>query len=441
MMTDDQGHDDIGYASGGKFNTPVLDEMAENGIRFNRAYSAAPVCTPTRASVLTGRHPNRMGAFNYGHTLTSRESTLPELCSAAGYRTGFFGKWHLGPVQEGATNSPDEAGFDTWTAAPNYYDNNPILSVNGRAKQFNGESAMVTVEQAEEFIKDAVDVGDPFLVVIWTANPHTPYELTNDLKEQYAGSKHPGFSGEITAVDHALGHLRMTLSNLSVRETTLVWFTSDNGSKAKYDTNASHRGAKGDLYEGGIRVPAVIEWPAEIRSSGRSDFPVTTTDIVPTISSLLNIRLPDRPIDGVNLLSHIQGWQSKRCKPVGFWFASEIEGQLIYTNKILRSMLNAQSKSKKFDSPYETVTKDVLTKALDRLGDGESIGPAAWLDGDWKLHDRGAQFELYNIRDDPGENTSVLRENKERAATMKTDLAAWKKSVIKSMRLTLTKTR
>ncbi len=156
VMTDDQGYGDAGYMGHPVLQTPVLDEMAANGLRLDNFRTASPVCSPTRASVLTGRHPTRIGVFRHGHALRPQERTVATLLREAGYRTGFFGKYHIGSVRDARPTSPGAHGFDEWLAAPNYYMNDPWFSHNGKPVQLRGEGSMVTVEAALPFIARAV---------------------------------------------------------------------------------------------------------------------------------------------------------------------------------------------------------------------------------------------------------------------------------------------
>ncbi|MHC4674886.1 MAG: sulfatase-like hydrolase/transferase, partial [Planctomycetota bacterium] len=166
-MADDQGWGDMGYYGHPVLKTPNFDAMAAVGLRFDRFYAAAPVCSPTRGSVLTGRHPNRFGCFKWGYTLRPQEITVAEALKSAGYVTGHFGKWHLGSVQKGSPVNPGANGFDEWFSAPNYFDNHPILSRKGIAVQTKGESSMVTVEAAIEFIRKHVKTPQPLFAVVW----------------------------------------------------------------------------------------------------------------------------------------------------------------------------------------------------------------------------------------------------------------------------------
>lgn len=148
VMADDQGWGDMAYNGHRVLQTPNFDEAAATGLRFDRFYAAAPVCSPTRASVMTGRHPNRMGVFQWGHPIRPQETTLAEALQTADYSTGHFGKWHLGSVRHGSPVSPGASGFDQWLSAPNFYDNDPVLSREGKAVRQSGESSMVVADAA-----------------------------------------------------------------------------------------------------------------------------------------------------------------------------------------------------------------------------------------------------------------------------------------------------
>ncbi|MHC4308498.1 MAG: sulfatase-like hydrolase/transferase, partial [Planctomycetota bacterium] len=137
-MADDQGWGDMAYNGHPVLKTPNFDAMAAAALRFDRFYAAAPVCSPTRGSVMTGRHPNRFGCFKWGHTLRPQEVTIPEALKKAGYVTGHFGKWHLGSVRKVCPVNPGASGFDEWLSAPNFFDNDPILSREGVAVQTQG---------------------------------------------------------------------------------------------------------------------------------------------------------------------------------------------------------------------------------------------------------------------------------------------------------------
>jgi arylsulfatase A-like enzyme len=188
LLTDDQGWGDVGYNGHPVLQTPILDEMARTALRFDRFYAAAPVCSPTRGSIMTGRHPNRFGCFSWGNTLRPQEYTLAEALRDAGYTTGHFGKWHLGPVWPDSPVNPGNSGFDEWVSNPNFYENNPLMSKNGTVIETQGESSMVTIEAALPFIQAARSRKQPFLAVIWFGNPHGPHQALPELQALYPNS-------------------------------------------------------------------------------------------------------------------------------------------------------------------------------------------------------------------------------------------------------------
>ncbi len=185
VMADDQGWGEMGYIGHPKLKTPNFDSMAKDGLRFDRFYAAAPVCSPTRGSVLTGRHPNRFGCFKWGNTLRPQEVTIAEALKTAGYTTGHFGKWHLGSVINGSPVTPGASGFDEWVSAPNFFDNDPILSDQGKAVAFKGESSEVTVDAALKFISKNAKEEKPFFAVVWFGSPHVPHIAAKEDFELY----------------------------------------------------------------------------------------------------------------------------------------------------------------------------------------------------------------------------------------------------------------
>ena len=441
-MADDQGWGDVGYAMDGYgghpvLRTPVLDAMAAGGLRFDRFYAAAPVCSPTRGSVLTGRNPNRFGDFSWGRTLRPREVTLAEALKTAGYRTGHFGKWHLGPVRAGDPVSPGGSGFDTWVSSPNFYENSPLFSDEGRVIETAGESSMVTVEAALPFLRDAADAGEPFLAVIWFGNPHTPHEPTAELAAEYAGqpTKLRNYLAEMAGIDRAMGRLRDELDTLGVRDDTLLWYTSDNGARPPGSTGGL-RGIKGQLWEGGLRVPAVIEWPGRIAPPRGTTANAVTSDIYPTVLELAGVTVEDQPpLDGVSLVPLIDGAAFERSEPVGFWQWKE-RGVPTKSAGLLEAMRAEQERLDR-PAPAENVDRSFLPD--EPVPADHRAGHAAWLDGRWKLHrvprnKAGTEFreELYDLHADPTESDDVAAQQPERVAAMRAALEEWQRSVVAS---------
>ncbi len=322
VMADDQGWGDMAYNGDPLLKTPNFDAAAAAGLRFDHFYAAAPVCSPTRASVMTGRHPNRMGVFKWGHAIRPQEITIAEALKTAGYTTGHFGKWHLGSVRPGSPVNPGACGFDTWLSAENFYDNDPILSREGKATPIKGESSMIAVDAALEFIEASVKKKQPFLAVVWFGSPHNPHQAAEEYRQLYkdqpAGKAN--FLGEITGMDAAFGKLRDALGPLGIRENTILWYTSDNGALGVGSTGGL-RGKKGSVYEGGLMVPAILEWPAVVKKPRVTDVRCNTSDIYPTLLDIVGVKMDDQPpLDGISLKPLIEGEKmDARPTPMGFW--------------------------------------------------------------------------------------------------------------------------
>ncbi|MFP4499836.1 MAG: sulfatase [Candidatus Hydrogenedentota bacterium] len=436
-MADDQGWGDVAYNGHPVLQTPNLDAMAAAGLRFDRFYGAAPVCSPTRASVMTGRHPNRVGCFQWGHPLRPQEVTLADALKKAGYKTGHFGKWHLGSVRKGSPVNPGTAGFDTWLSAPNYFDNDPILSREGVAEQMHGESSIVTADAAIDFIKEHTGGnGDtPFFAVVWFGSPHRPHRATDQFKEPYAGEsdKMQHLFGEITGLDAAVGKLRDTLRELDIADDTLFWYCSDNGGLPESGATGG-REHKGEVYEGGLRVPAIIEWPARIREPRQTVTPCVTSDIYPTLLDLTGAAVPNQPtLDGISLAPLIAGGLRTRPAPIGFW-DYPVKGVPIPGDEWMKELYDAQQAGKE---PEDTFKLRLDAAEIEPLPETTRRGHAAWLDWPWKLHriepdKKDVTLELYNLDADPEEKNNLVEQEPERTAAMCKDLESWQAAVIRS---------
>lgn len=387
IMSDDQGWGDTGYQGHPTLRTPNLDAMAAAGVRLDRFYAQSPVCSPTRASVLTGRHPYRTGVWRAAdkRNFRSEEVTLAEVLAPEGYRTGMFGKWHFqtpdaapspkatrftrdnvnwaAPWDSGVGEHnavvPWEEGFDTsfvsFAVIPTY---NPLITpeyydvdyLGDRApgdpwghpyyeklpgqdhrtisEGLEGPNPTVIVDAAQRFIEDAVSKDEPFLAYVWFHTPHRPI---------VAGARHRGlfpsltedeqhWHGALAAMDEEVGRVRALLRDLGVAEDTLVFFASDNGPsgcRGKADrclgvTNGL-RGRKASVFEGGVRVPGIAEWPGTLAAGTASDAPISTSDYYPTVLSLLGIDDGhDRSIDGIDVMATLEGGGQARAKPIYF---------------------------------------------------------------------------------------------------------------------------
>jgi len=445
-MTDDQGWGETSFNRHSVLKTPHLDDMAASGLRFDRFYAAAPVCSPTRGSFLTGRHPNRFACFSWGHTLRPQEVTVAEAVKSVGYTTGHFGKWHLGSVQANSPVSPGNSGFDEWVSSPNFYENDPYMSHNGVVEQLKGESSRVTVDAALEFMKGAQKKQQPFLAVIWFGNPHTPHEAVSELKSLYP-DQDPAFQnyfGEISGVDRAMGHLRRQLRDLGLAENTLLWFTSDNGPRPpRFKTEAARSqatgglaGWKGNLWEGGIRVPSLIEWPAVIKKPETTEVPCGTIDIYPTVLAITGAKVSHQPkLDGESLLPLIEGNMTARKQPMGFW-TYPIKGHPKRSTDILLDLQKRQSPGQ--PNPPGPIPDGDAASLATHYSKEKLPGSAALVDGDFKLlkleSKKGpAKFTLYNLARDPAEQNDLSRQDPARFKKMQAALKDWQHSVVDSL--------
>lgn len=436
-MADDQGWGDMAYNGHPVLHTPHFDAMAAEGFRFDRFYAASPVCSPTRASVMTGRTPNRMGCFRWGHTLRPQETTIAEALKTAGYATGHFGKWHIGSVQKGSPVNPGASGFDEWLSAPNFYENDPILSREGIAVQLHGESSMVTVDAALEFIEKHTENGTPFLAVVWFGSPHRPHIAHERDLEPYADLEPAlaNFYGEITGMDRAVGKLRGELARLGIRDNTILWYCSDNGGLPNVGATGG-RGHKGQIYEGGLLVPGLLEWPARIPQPRASSVPCVTSDMYPTLLDIAGVTIDNQPpLDGISLVPLLEGAMETRPEPIGFW-DYPAPGVRTPSNQWMTELLEAQKEGRETTEP-ERLRLDA-GEITQQYPDDQFPGHSAWLDWPWKLHriedaDGEVVFELYNLGQDPGEANDVLENQPDRTTEMRNQLEAWLRSVVHSL--------
>jgi len=403
-MTDDQGWGDVSYNGLKQIRTPALDAMAAGGIRFNRFYGQQS-CSPCRASVLTGRHPNRMGVFWPGVPMRRQEVTIAQAVKSAGYVTGHFGKWHLNgiagpgkPISATDPLNPGALGFDEWFSVSNYFETDWTFSRKGEPVKTVGDGSDVIVGEALKFIAQAAGRKQPFLALIWFGSPHVPHKpLAEDLKA--AGGS--AYFGELVGVDRGMGTLRGELRKLGIADNTIVWFCSDNGGwidPAKPNANGVSgglHGRKGDMWEGGIRVPGLIEWPARIKQPVVTETPAGVIDMYPTIVDIVKAKVPNQvqPLDGISLAPLLDGQMKERPKPMGFW---QYAGRM---------------------PAFDT-----------------NSGPSAWSDNRYKLIKRGLNYELYDLTTDLSETTDLAAKHPEILARMKAEMETWQHSVVRSYR-------
>ncbi|QDS88192.1 Arylsulfatase precursor [Rosistilla ulvae] len=433
VMADDQGWGDMAYNGHPVVKTPNFDEAAATGLRFDRFYAAAPVCSPTRASVLTGRHPNRSGVFQWGFPLRPQETTIAEALKTAGYTTGHFGKWHLGSVRSGSPANPGAHGFDEWFSAPNFYDNDAIMSHRGKAVKTVGESSAIAVDAAMQWIDDVRKKPEPFLAVVWFGSPHVPHQAAPEDSALYKdqNKRMREFLGEVTGMDRAFGKLRDGLGERGLRENTILWYCSDNGALPRVGSSGGHRGLKAEVYEGGLLVPAILEWPTKIDHPRTTSVRCNTTDIYPTLLDVAGVEMENQPIvDGISLLPLIEEKATERSKPMGFWNYA-IRGIITPSAVWMGELYEAQQAGD--DLPPDPVSANAATIPTEPVV--HALGHSAWIDGDWKLHrieEKGkATFELYDLATDPKEEKDLFAKQSKspRVAEMQQALEAWLNSV------------
>ena len=348
VMADDQGWGQTGYYNHPILKTPNLDAMAEAGLRLDRFYAGGPVCSPTRATVLTGRTHDRTGVLSHGYALHLQERTLSQAMQKAGYATGHFGKWHLNgirgpgvPVLASDDYHPGRFGFDQWLTVTNFFDMNPVMSRRGEFEEFKGDSSDIIVGEALKFMEHSKQADKPFFTVIWFGSPHNPFVASEE--DQVAGEQSTSahHHGEIVAMDRSIGTLRAGLKKMGLSDNTLVWYCSDNGGLkgVGHDSVGGLRGNKGSVWEGGIRVPCIIEWPAKIQPRVTSS-PASTLDIFPTLVDLLDLPADSMLdlVDGVSIKPLLSAEVESRAKPIPIHYGNKaalIDNNLkIVTEKI-----------------------------------------------------------------------------------------------------------
>ncbi|MCC6507777.1 MAG: sulfatase-like hydrolase/transferase [Pirellulaceae bacterium] len=464
LMGDDHGWEETGYHGHPHVKTPVLDEMAASGLRMDRFYSAHPSCSPTRGSFLTGRHPNRYGTFAPGWSMRPEEITLAHIARQAGYQCGHFGKWHVGAVKADSPVNPLAMGFHECLSHDNFFELNPSLSRNGGPPvKLTGESSEILIREAIEFIDRVRKSGKPFFTVVWFGSPHEPYsglpddlKLYDDLPGKYATKKVKLTSNEtggqvtrtqgevlreryaeITAMDRAIGQLRQHLTQQGVRDNTLLFYCGDNGTSADASLASPNRGVKGQVYEGGVLVPGLIEWPARIARPRTVNVRASTSDLLPTLCHLVQQPLPNRPLDGEDISGFIDGSKTARSKPLFFWeFAAgnlTKEQREPYIHPDLQRGTTPLAKLQ-----GGKATRDFTNFRHPTIAESDYLGPRAIVDGDFKLviHDAkngNSKQELFNLATDPAEKENLIEAESAKAQQLKTQMRQWQESVLKSL--------
>jgi arylsulfatase A-like enzyme len=459
LMGDDHGWEETGYNGHPYVKTPFLDEMASSGLRLDNFY-AQPSCSPTRGNVLTGRHPNRFGIFRPGYSIRPEEVTIAHLLKKVGYATAHFGKWHVGPVKKASPTSPGAMGFEHWLSHDNFFEMDPVFSLNGAPpEKFYGESSEIIVDEAINYIETQKQSGEPFLTVIWFGSPHEPYSgmatdlaLYKDLPRKYADrqvsltSNETGLKvkrplrdvlieryAEITAMDRAIGKLRNTLKTLGLKDNTLLWYCGDNGIPPSGYRESRFRGLKGKVYENGIRVPGVIEWPAGIPTPRVSTVNSVTSDILPTLCTLAGTEAPSVPLDGIDLVPLLQGKMKTRSRPIAFWNFQVSGGDTAkpYIDPELQKGTTPLAKQR-----AGLYTRNFLNNHHPEITENDFRGARAIISGDYKLvidGDKNTGVELFNLKNDLSESNNLAKSNPGIVQKLSKQLRNWQTSVLNSL--------
>lgn len=462
IITDDQGYGDFSaYGGSGDAHTPNLDQIAQSGIRFSNAYVSMSVCSPSRTAILTGRHQQRWGVYNFGAMLPACETTLAEQLKANGYHTGIVGKAHYGPVKgPGEPEFPTSHGFDYFFGREggtmdylrhkasdregftekmaNHLGVGPFWE-NEKQVDMEGYSTDIILDKSLQYI-DRHKEGPFFLMVSFNAVHLFTHQIPEaDLKamgiekvpdwdpstgdwdeylEWYVNTVRPNtpegrrrYLYHLNKLDKAIGSLTNKLKETGLDENTIVVFVSDNGGSPRtYAENTPLKGNKYILEEGGIRVPMVMKWPGHLKEGKVYNQTVSAMDIFPTLHAALDIPLPeDKPLDGTNLMPFITGEDESNPHEWLFWTGFHLKG-----------------KPRTYDDPNCALARH------DRTYNGDDTGWAVRYKN-WKLryYGRSDSYGLFDLDTDISEANNVVGAHPELAAKMKAQFFEWHDSIKK----------
>jgi len=403
FLADDLGYGDLACYGHPLIKTPNLDAFAKQSVRLTQCYSAGAVCSPSRSAILTGRTPYRNGVFtwipeNREIHLRTSEVALPKILKGVGYETCHVGKWHLNSHFNQPTQpQPNDHGYDHWlatqnNAAPSHEHPTNFVRNGKPIGRVDEYSSHFVVGEAASWLKEKRDSAKPFLLSVWTHEPHYPIKSAPEFRAQYpdlTDDVQREHHANVTQLDAAFGKLMKTLDELKLTDNTLVIFTSDNGPEGDgvkspgRGSTGGLRGRKRAVYEGGIRVPGIVRLPAggvgvAARPGSASDVPVIGSDLFVTVARLAGAKLPaDRVLDGGDFLAALDGKAVERARPL-YWRCVIAPG------------------------PMKTAMRI----------------------GDWKIvaDEPLTKFELYNLADDPEEKTDLGEKEAAKFAEMQTAL-------------------
>ena len=411
ILADDLGWTDVGCQGSTYYETPAIDRLASQGLRLTQ-YLHCQNCAPTRAALMSGQYPPRTGVYTVDTLergdakdrkmeVPKNETNLPldrttvaQALKSAGYATGMFGKWHLG--QQGAYH-PGKRGFDeAIVSMGRHFDfvTTPKVDVPKGAYL-----ADWLTDRAVEFLEKSRE--KPFFLYLPHFGVHSPHQAKPELIEKYKGKapvgghKNPIYAAMIESVDQSVGRVLAKLDELKLAEKTIVIFSSDNGGVGTITDNAPLRGAKGMLYEGGVRVPFIIRWPGVVKPGTTSDEAAVHVDLYPTFCEIAGAKRPEKQVlDGVSLLPLFKDASAKLGRDAIYYhFPGYLEG----------------------GGPGQWRTTPVGTIRR----------------GDWKLLEffEDGRVELYNLKDDLGEKKDLAAAMPEKARELREKLSAWRREL------------
>ncbi|MCG2460261.1 sulfatase [Flavobacteriaceae bacterium F89] len=412
IMTDDQGYQDVGTFGSPDIETPNLDQMAKEGVKLTSYYSAQPICSASRAGILTGCYPNRLGIHNalMPHSkigLNPDETTIADMLKANGYKTGIFGKWHLG---DNPKFMPNNQGFDEYFGILFSNDMWPFHPQQGTVFNFDplevyqnekvvdtltDQSQLTTriTEHSVNFINENKD--GPFFLYVAHPMPHVPLFVSDKFK----GKSKRGLYGDvIMEIDWSVGQILETLKKNGLDDNTIVIFTSDNGPWLAYGNHAGSalpfREGKGTSWEGGQREAFIARWPNKLVSGRTIDVPVNGIDILPTIAEITHAKLPEKTIDGKSAWRVLTGESDESPQDAYFFY---------YRVNELHAVRNGKWKLY-FPHTYRTM-------------DGQTPGKDG-LPGEYRMVDVKS-IELYDLSKDIGETQNVASQHPDVVTTIK----------------------